>query len=251
MQKDHPFEMNGDLLNDAAALALEEALAGEELPDADGIDALLDLLEETGALQLPTTEELELQQKQTLRRLRNKRRFSPRRILAAAAAFAVLAAAAVLGVLQQSGRIDLLPAFYGGESGSPASIRVEALLESLQDHAFRDVALSQVFLQEGWTATAPTYYTEGGKQCADFQVYRADACYCFSLKAGEAPPEDYAALGAERVLTVEKEVVVYVFGSGETNMSEMRYRLNDLTYSVTANVPEQTMIHTANQIEKA
>jgi hypothetical protein len=34
-------------------------------------------------------------------------------------------------------------------------------------------------------------------------------------------------------------------------MSEMRYRLNDLTYSVTANVPAQTMIHAANQIETA
>ena len=53
------------------------------------------------------------------------------------------------------------------------------------------------------------------------------------------------------VLTVEKEVVVYVFADGNADMSEMRYRLNDLTYSVTANVPAQTMVHTANQIEKA
>ena len=68
---------------------------------------------------------------------------------------------------------------------------------------------------------------------------------------GEVPADDYAALGAERVLTVEKQVVVYVFGNSDPDMSEMRYRLNDLTYSVTANVPAQTMIHAANQIETA
>ena len=45
--------------------------------------------------------------------------------------------------------------------------------------------------------------------------------------------------------------MVYVFADGNADMSEMRYRLNDLTYSVTANVPAQTMVHTANQIEKA
>ncbi|MBQ6092736.1 MAG: hypothetical protein IJL00_03580 [Clostridia bacterium] len=249
MQRNDTHEMN-EKLNGAAALAIEDALAGDGLPDAEGIDALLDLLEETGALELPPEEDLQRQQQQTLHRLRRKRRLAPRRLLAAAAAFVVLCTAAVLGAMQQTGRIDLLPSFSVTEPGAPASMQVEDLLESLSAHSFRDVALSQVFLQEGWTATAPTYYNEGGKRCADFQVYRADACYCFSLKAGEAPPEDYAALGAERVVTIEKEVVVYVFG-GEADMSEMRYRLNDLTYSVTANVPEQTMIHTANQIEKA
>ncbi len=250
MQKNDRNEMN-EKLNDAAFAAIEEALSGEELPDAEGIDALLGLLAETGALELPPKEDLQRQQSRTLQHLRRKRRLSPRRLLAAAAAFAVLCTAAVLGVMQQTGRIDLLPQFSVSESDAPASMQVDELLESLSAHAFRDVALSQVFLQDGWTASAPTYYNEGGKHCADFQVYRADACYCFSLKTGEASPEDYAALGAERVVTIEKEVVVYVFGSGEADMSEMRYRLNDLTYSVTANVPEQTMIHTANQIEKA
>ncbi len=249
MQRSNHNEMN-EALNDAAFLAMEEALSGEELPDAEGIDALLDLLEETGALELPPEEDLQRQQSRTLQHLRRKRRLSPRRVLAAAAAFALLCTAAVLGVMHQTGKIDLLPSFSVSEPGTPASMQVDELLESLSAHAFKEVALSQVFLQEGWTATAPTYYNEGGKQCADFQVFRADACYCFSLKAGESPPEDYAALGAERVVTIEKEVVVYVFG-GEADMSEMRYRLNDLTYSVTANVPEQTMIHTANQIEKA
>lgn len=250
MRTNDTDKMN-DRLNEAAELAIEEALSGEDLPDAAGIDALLDLLEGTGALELPPEEELQRQQQRTLQQLRKKRRFAPRRLLAAAAAFAVLCTAAVLGVMQQTGRIDLLPTFSLGEPEAPGSMQVEELLESLQTHAFRDVALSQVFLQEGWAATTPTYYDEGGKRCVDFQVYRADVCYCFSLKAGEAPPEDYAELGAERVLTVEKEVVVYVFADGNADMSEMRYRLNDLTYSVTANVPAQTMVHTANQIEKA
>ena len=122
-------------------------------------------------------------------------------------------------------------------------------MESLHAHSFEQVALSQVFLQDGWVATTPTYYNEGDKSCVDFQVYNAGACYCFSLKTGEESAENYAALGAERVLTVEKEVVIYVFGDS-ANLSEMRYQVNDLSYSVTANVPAQTMIHTANQIEK-
>lgn len=249
MQTNDTYKMNSDRLNEAAAMAIEETLAGKDLPDSAGIDALLDLLQQTGALELPEEETLLRQKQQTLRRLRKKRRLSPRRLLAAAAALAVLCAAA-LGVMQQSGRLVLLSSFSRKEPTSVATIGVDELLESLQANAFRNLALSQVFMQDGWTATVPTYYTESGKQCADFQVFRADACYCFSLKVEKNPAEDYAALGAERVLTVEKEMVVYVFGNSSTEMSEMRYRLDDLTYSVTANVPTQTMVHTANRIEK-
>ncbi len=250
MQRDNRDKMNADRLSDVAALAMEETLSGDGLPDDEGILALLDLLEEAGEFEMPDDETLQRQKQQTLRRLRAKKRFSPRRVLAAAAAFAVLLTAAVLGVLQQSGKLDLLPSISVSDPEG-GTMQVQELLESLHAHAFRNVALSQVFFQEGWTATAPTFYTENGKQCADFQVYRADACYCFSLKTGEVPADDYAALGAERVLTVEKQVVVYVFGNSDPDMSEMRYRLNDLTYSVTANVPAQTMIHAANQIETA
>ncbi len=240
--------INDALLRDAALAALDDALAGDELPDAAGIDALLDLLEENGDLTLPDEETLRQKKQQTLRALRRKRRLSPRRILAAAAAFAILTAAVVLGVLQQSGKIDVLPFDVLTDTQQNEILDVDALLESLHDHAFEQVALSQVFLEDGWVATTPTYYAEGNKYCADFRVYNADCCYCFSLKTGEENTEDYASLGAERVVTIEKEVVIYVFGSG-ADLSEMRYQMNDLTYNVTANVPTQTMIDTANQIE--
>lgn len=240
--------LTDELLRDAAAAALDEAFGGDELPDAAGIDALLDLLEANEDTALPADETLERQKQQTLRALRRKRRLSPRRILAAAAAFAILTAAVVLGVLQQSGKIDVLP--FGGPTDAQQNeiLDVDALLESLHDHAFEQVALSQVFLEDGWVATTPTYYREGAKSCVDFRVYNADCCYCFSLKKGEENTEDYASLGAERVVTIEKSVVIYVFGSG-ADLSEMRYQMNDLTYNVTANVPTQTMIDTANQIE--
>ena len=240
--------INDALLRDAARKALDDALEEDALPDAAGIDALLDLLEESGETALPDEATLERQKQQTLRALRRKRRLSPRRILAAAAAFAILLAAAVLGVLQQSGRIDVIPFDGLTDTQQNEVLDVDALLESLHDHAFEQVALSQVFLEDGWVATTPTYYAEGNKQCADFRVYNADCCYCFSLKTGEETAEDYASLGAERVVTIEKSVVIYVFGSG-ANLSEMRYQMNDLTYNVTANVPTQTMVDTANQIE--
>lgn len=247
MQTEH-HNLTDDLLQNAAVFALEDAFDTDGLPDAAEIDALLDLWEETNETAFPAEETQNRQKQQTLRVLRRKRRLSPRRVLAAAAVFAVLCTAAVLGFLQQSGRIDL-PAFdVSGEPAQTAPLDVDTLLESLNAHAFENVALSQVFLEDGWVATAPTYYTEGEKRCADFRVYNAECCYCFNLKTGEATAEDYASLGAERVLTVEKEVVIYVFGNS-ADLSEMRYQVDDLTYNVTANVPAQTMIHTANQIE--
>ena len=240
--------LTDELLRDAAAAALDDAFAEDALPDAAGIDALLDLLEANEDTALPDDETLERQKQQTLRALRRKRRFSPRRMIAAAAALVILAVAAVLGVLQQSGKIDVLP--FGGPTNAQQSavLQVGELLDSLQDHAFQNVALSQVFLEDNWVATTPTYYREGAKSCVDFRVYNADCCYCFSLKKGEESTEDYASLGAERVVTIEKSVVIYVFGSG-ADLSEMRYQVDGLSYNVTANVPTQTMIDTANQIE--
>ena len=66
--------LTDELLRDAAAAALDEAFGGDELPDAAGIDALLDLLEANEDTALPADETLERQKQQTLRALRRKRR---------------------------------------------------------------------------------------------------------------------------------------------------------------------------------